>query len=284
LIFEKAAIMTEPDNNTENDVPKGLRGAHAIRALLNIAGGAIPFVGGVLSAGSGAWSEREQETINNFFQHLFNLHKAQLAEQAQTILEIVARLDMHDQKTAERVASPEYRSLVNKALRDWAGTESRKKREFVRNILANAAATRVTSDDVIRLFLQWLDMYSELHFTVIASIYNDKGVTRARIWEKIGKEEVREDSAEADLFKLLIRDLNTGSIIRQHREKDYAGNFLRKPAQRRRRLVSNTVESAFDDTKGYELTNLGQQFVHYAMTDLPLRIEANNKEPGAEAA
>jgi hypothetical protein len=62
LIFEKAAIMTEPDNNTENNVPKGLRGAHAIRALLNIAGGAIPFVGGVLSAGSGAWSEREQET------------------------------------------------------------------------------------------------------------------------------------------------------------------------------------------------------------------------------
>jgi hypothetical protein len=32
------------------------------------------------------------------------------------------------------------------------------------------------------------------------------------------------------------------------------------------------MESAFEDTKGYELTELGQQFVHYAMTDLPLRI------------
>jgi hypothetical protein len=117
---------------------------------------------------------------------------------------------------------------------------------------------------------------------VIASIYNDSGVTRARIWEKVGKEEVREDSAEADLFKLLIRDLSTGSVIRQHRQKDYAGNFLRKPAIRRRRgvPVPATMESAFEDTKGYELTELGQQFVHYAMTDLPPRIEfKHNAEP-----
>jgi hypothetical protein len=128
-----------------------------------------------------------------------------------------------------------------------------------------------------------MNTYSELHFSVIASIYNDKGVTRARIWEKVGKEDVREDSAEADLFKLLIRDLSTGGIIRQNREKDYAGNFLRKPAQRRSRFVSTTVESAFDDTKGYELTELGQQFVHYAMTNLPLRINFQ-AEPVEQAA
>jgi len=117
-------------------------------------------------------------------------------------------------------------------------------------------------------------------FSVIASIYNDSGVTRARIWEKVGKEEVREDSAEADLFKLLIRDLSTGSIIRQIRDKDYAGNFLRKPALKRRKgtPAPTTMESAFEDTKGYELTELGQQFVHYAMTDLPLRIEFKNTE------
>jgi hypothetical protein len=104
------------------------------------------------------------------------------------------------------------------------------------------------------------------------------------MWEKIGKEEVREDSAEADLFKLLIRDLSTGSIIRQHREKDYAGNFLRKPAQRRRKsgIVPTTVESAFEDTKGYELTELGQQFVHYAMTDLPIRIEFKRQAANAD--
>jgi hypothetical protein len=184
-------------------------------------------------------------------------------------------LDMNDEKTAERVASPEYQSLIRKAFREWAGAESEEKRKLVRNILANAAATSITSDDVVRMFLQWINTYTELHFTVIGSIYNDPGVTPARIWEKVGKEEVREDSAEADLFKLLIRDLSTGSIIRQHREKDYAGNFLRKQAQRRRKgaPVSSVVESAFEDTKGYELTELGQRFVHYAMTDIPLKIE-----------
>ena len=265
---------SEPNNDPDNEAPKGLRGGRAIRAVLSAAGGAIPFVGGILSAGAGAWSEQEQDKINTFFEHWLKMLQDEMAEKAQTILEIMARLDMNDEKTAERVASPEYQSLVRKAFRDWSGTESEEKRKFVRNILANAAAASLTSDDVVRMFLQWISIYSELHFTVISSIYNDKGVTRARIWEKIGKEEVREDFAEADLFKLLIRDLSTGSIIRQNREKDYAGNFLRVPAQRRRKQpASNIVESAFEDTKGYELTELGQQFVHYAMSDLPIRIE-----------
>jgi hypothetical protein len=58
----------------------------------------------------------------------------------------------------------------------------------------------------------------------------------------------------------------------------YAGNFLRKQAVKRRKGVPipSTVESAFEDTKGYELTELGQQFVHYAMSDIPPRIEFNS--------
>jgi hypothetical protein len=268
--------MSEADNESDQELPNGIRGARAIRAVLNAAAGAIPFAGGVLSAGSAAWSEREQEKINSF-EHWLKMLQDELAEKAQTILEIMARLDMDDAKTADRVASAEYQSLIRKAFREWTGAESEEKRKLVRNILSHAAMTSITSDNVVRMFLQWINMYSELHFAVIAAIYNDSGVTRARIWEKVGKEEVREDSAEADLFKLLIRDLSTGGIIRQHRERDYAGNFLRKPAQRRRkgRPVSTTVESAFEDTKGYELTELGQQFVHYAMTDIPPRIEFN---------
>lgn len=259
-----------PDNP-----PKDVPGGRAIRGVLNIAGGLIPFAGGVFSAAASAWSEREQEKINSFFEHWLKMLQEEMAEKAQTILEIMARLDLNDEKIAARVASPEYQSLVRKAFREWAGAESEAKRKLVRNILAHAAGARLTSDDVVRLFLQWINTYSELHFTVIGAIYNDFGVTRARIWEKIGKEDVREDSAEADLFKLLIRDLSTGGMIRQHREKDYAGNFLRKSAQRRsgHSPPPPTVESAFEDSKGYELTELGQQFVHYAMTDIPPRIE-----------
>jgi hypothetical protein len=63
----------------------------------------------------------------------------EMAEKAQTILEIMARLDLNDKKTAERVASPEYQSLVRKAFRDWSGAESEEKRKLVRNILINVA-------------------------------------------------------------------------------------------------------------------------------------------------
>jgi hypothetical protein len=44
------------------------------------------------------------------------------------------------------------------------------------------------------------------------------------------------------------------------------------------------MESAFEDAKGYELTEVGQLFVHYAMTDLPLRIGFRRAEDATEEA
>jgi hypothetical protein len=44
-----------------------------------------------------------------------------------------------------------------------------------------------------------------------------------------------------------------------------------------KRGSSDRMKSAFDDEDKYELTQLGQQFVHYAMTELPVKIEF--KEP-----
>lgn len=38
------------------------------------------------------------------------------------------------------------------------------------------------------------------------------------------------------------------------------------------------MESAFDEEDAYELSELGQQFVHYAMTELPLKIEYNTPQ------
>ena len=69
--------------------------------------------------------------------------------------------------------------------------------------------------------------------------------------------------------------MSTGSVIRQHRETDYYGNFIAKTPLKRSSGSSGgpkTLTSAFDDEDQYALTELGQQFVHYAMTDLPPRI------------
>ncbi len=244
------------------------------RGALQAIGGTIPFAGGVFSAIAGAWSEGEQDRVNRFFEHWVRMLQDELKEKEQTIIEIMARLNLQDEAIAARVESKEYQSLVKKTFREWSGAESEQKREYIRNILSNAAATQVSSDDVVRLYIDWINQYSEMHFQVIAAIYNSGGITRGAIWRKIGKGPVREDSADADLYKLLFRDLSTGGIIRQHRATDRFGNFIAKTPQRSPKgSGQKQLVSAFDNQEGYELTALGQQFVHYAMTDLPLRIE-----------
>lgn len=74
------------------------------------------------------------------------------------------------------------------------------------------------------------------------------------------------------MYRLLIRDLNMGGIIRQHRQKDPYGNFYSKKMQKKTSSSERILESAFDEEDLYELSELGQQFVHYAMTELPLKI------------
>jgi hypothetical protein len=254
----------------EGSVPK------VIRAGLQVVGGAVPFAGGLLSAAAGAWSENEQEKVNKFFKQWLKMLEDEIREKEKTILEIMARLDMHNEETTRRIESKEYQSLLKKTFREWSGAESEEKRTYIRNILANAAATTMTSDEVVRLFIDWLARCSELHFKVIAVIYKHQsdGVSRGGVWSELGKEEVAENSADADLFKLLFRDLSTGGVIRQHRDVDYYGNFIPKTPQRRPKGSGpKPMTSAFDDDDVYELTELGKQFVHYAMTDLPLKIE-----------
>ena len=239
-----------------------------------IPGGLPPGFTGVFSAAGGHWSESEQKKLNEFFRHWLEMLKAEMAEKQKTIIEIAERLDLHDEKIADRVSSDEYQSLLRKGFRDWSGTESEQKRILVRNILSNAGAARVVSDDVVRLFMDWVKMYSEFHFEVVSKIFNNSGITRGEVWDALGRSPVREDSADADLFKLLFRDLSTGGIIRQHRDTDFHGNYIAKTPNRRgpRQVGARPMKSAFDGTDQYELTALGQQFIHYAMTDLPLKI------------
>jgi hypothetical protein len=265
-------------------MPNDSNAAKAVRGALQAASGAVPLVGGILSALAGAWSEREQAKVNRFFEQWVRMLHDEIREKEATGIEIMSRVDLQDEKIAARVESKEFQSLVKKTFRDWACVESEEKRVLIRNILANAAASTVSSDDVVRMFIDWIGQYSELHFKVIGAIYNSGGITRGAIWRKIGKGAVREDSADADLYKLLFRDLSTGSVIRQHRETDYHGNFIAK-AQAKRSPSSGggqkRLTSAFDNEDQYVLTELGQQFVHYAMTDLPPRISYEYKASGA---
>lgn len=262
------------DGEDVNDLPESSKATKVGRGVLQLVGGTIPFAGGLTSVVAGAWSEHEQDKVNRFFQHWIQMLQDELKEKEETIIEIMSRVDLQDEKVSQRVESPEYQSLLKKTFRDWAGAESDEKREYIRNILANAASCEVSSDDVVRMYIDWIRHYSVVHFDVIGAIYNSDGITRGEIWTKIGKGQVREDSADADLYKLLFRDLSTGSIIRQVKPRDHMGNVI--PQRREKRPKNSGPKppvSAFDESEGYELTELGKQFIHYAMNDLPMRIE-----------
>lgn len=266
----------------DEKMPEGGNFGKGARGALQVAGGAVPVVGGILSAIAGAWSEREQEKVNQFFDHWVRMLEEEIREKEATIIEIMARLDLQDEKIAKRVESREFQSLVKKTFRDWAGAESEEKRVLIRNLLSNAAASDISSDDVIRMFIDWISLYSVLHFQVIGAIYNSNGISRGAVWRKIGKGPVREDSADADLYKLLIRDLSMGSVIRQHRETDYYGNFVKKANVKSSANGSSKVlTSAFDEEELYVLTDLGKHFVHYAMNELTPRIEYTYKPESA---
>ena len=255
------------------------------RAGLNAASGMIPFLGGILAAIASNWGEKEQEHAHNMLRQWVQMLEDELREKGKTIAEVVARLDMEDERIKQRIESDEYQKLLKKSFRRWSAIDSESKRQKVRNILSNAAASDFVSDDVVSLFIEWIEMYSDFHFEVIGQIYQNVGSTRGDIWEGLGKPQVREDSAEADLYKLLIRDLSTGSVIRQHRETDYAGNFIKKqPARRPKGSGTRTAKSAFDREEQYELTELGKQFVHYAMNELAPRLEFTEDDFASEQA
>jgi hypothetical protein len=281
-------IVPTPNSDTddlERQMAEALSrgyGPKIARFAMALLGGAIPIVGGAVAGAAGSWSETEQDHFNRVAASWLQLQKDEIKEIGITIAEILSRLDLNDENVRKRIEGSDYLKLLKKAFRDWSAAESEEKRILIRNLLTNAAVNKICTDDVLRLFIQWIDYYSETHFKVIRHVYKNEGCTRAQVWDSIQGQRVREDSAEADLFKLLIHDLSTGHIIRQHRQKDYYGNYVKATPQRGR-TPSGTMTSAFEGEKEYELTELGKQFVRYTMEGVMPRISGATTEPSPGA-
>lgn len=233
----------------------------------------IPWVGGLLSASASLDAEVDQGHVNELQQQWLDEHRRKLEELARTLADIAQRISSLGPEAEARADSSEYLGLVRKGFSVWDNADTTEKRDYVRRLLSNAAGTTIADDDLVRLFIEWIERYHESHFAVIRAIYRDPGCTRADMWQGIYGRPVAENSAEADLFKLLIRDLSAGSVIRQHRDTTADGQFIRKQrSPARRGGASPVMKSAFDDTEGYELTELGNKFVHYVLNDVVPRI------------
>lgn len=235
----------------------------------------IPWVGTILSSGVSIHDEKEQGKVNELYEEWLKVHKEKVADLMISLDEVAGRLDSVHDNYEERIQSEEYLALVRRAFRSWDEAETQEKRAYVVNLISNAAASHLCPDDLIRLFNDWLDKYHETHFRVIRAIYQNPGITRLRIWQSVSDTIPRDDSAEADLYRLLIHDLSTGRVIRQIRQTTFDGQFVKQSTKgKSRKSSSSTMESAFENTKPYQLTELGSQFVHYTMNQVVKRIES----------
>lgn len=237
----------------------------------------IPWVGILMSAAANLKSEAESNYQNYLLKIWVEQHQRKLIELGQTLQEIQSRFQNFGDEISQRIESEAYLALVRKTFRVWDQSDTEEKRRMLGNVVINAGSTRACPDDVIRLFVDWTELYNEVHFAVIREIFHNPGSTRFEIWSAIYGELPREDSEKADLFKFLIRDLSTGGVIRQERDVNSLGQFVRKRPMKRRGMPT-TLESAFEDTKPYVLTQLGRRFVHYTMNETVTQLSAENPE------
>jgi hypothetical protein len=245
---------------------------HIRRAIALAILGVIPWVGGFIAAMASGNAAMDQSQVDSLQRQWMEEHSRKLQELSDTLEEMFNRLATLGEETQKRLESEEFLDLMRRGFRQWDQADSQEKKKIIVSLLTNAGATQITSDDIVRLFLDWIDTYHEIHFAVIREVTKHEGITRHKIWGNIHGGFPREDSAEADLFRMLMRDLSIGGVIHQHREKDYYGRSVPKPRSKPVPGGKPTV-SAFDDEEGYELTALGRQFVHYTMNEVVPRVQ-----------
>lgn len=253
---------------------KGRKYVRFIMAAL----GSVPWVGSYLSilgAIAGLSGEADQDKVNGLLKLWLEEHQPKIEELKQTLSDIMERLDGLGEETQQRIESPEYLALVRRSFRSWDEADTAEKREYIKRLLTNAGATKLCPDDLIRIFISWIDNYHESHFAVIKQVYQNSGITRAAIWDNLNNGvRAKEDSAEAGLFRYLMRELSMGGVLEIAKQRDeYGRAYKATPTRTPRGTASKVVESTYEDTKPLVLTELGQQFVHYVLNDVVKRVE-----------
>lgn len=264
-----------PQNALTEQIAKG-KNSKYVRFIM-AALGSIPWVGSFISAAASFSSDVEQEKTNEYQKLWLDEHQEKINNLARTLDDIVARFENFGDEFQERIQSQEYLTLVREAFKAWDQAETQEKRQMLKTLITNAGATKLSEDGLVQLFINWINSYHEFHFMVIKEIYKTPNITRAQIWDKIKGTRPRDDSDEADLFKLLIRDLSTGGVIRIRKETNAYGQYLRADRTTKAKTYGDqTMETPFENTKPYVLTRLGQNFVHYVMVDVVPQIKADS--------
>ena len=87
-------------------------------------------------------------------------HQKKIQMLGATVQMIAQRFESIGSEIDERIQSEEYLAIVRKSFRIWDQADTEEKRKLLANVVTNAAGTRATSDDVVRLFLDWIERKS----------------------------------------------------------------------------------------------------------------------------
>jgi hypothetical protein len=145
----------------------------------------IPWIGGVIAASASLSAEVEQGKVNELHRLWLAEHQQKVRELIGALTDIFARLENFGTEIDERLQSPEYLNLVKRCFRSWDEADTQDKKQMLKKLITNAGAIKLCADDLVRLFIAWIDQYHETHFLVIKEIYKHPGITRARIWDNI---------------------------------------------------------------------------------------------------
>jgi hypothetical protein len=99
-------------------------------------------------------------------------HHEKLQSLRATLAKMVGRLESFGQEVEDRITSQDYLGLVRKTLRQWDQADTDEKRGLLVQLITNAGGTRVCSDDILRLFLDWVDVYQRVMKCGLQSMAN----------------------------------------------------------------------------------------------------------------
>lgn len=238
--------------------------------------GGIPWIGSILGAIATLSSEKDSEKTNKLLYLWVREHEEKLKLLVQDLRAICARLDGFGDQITGRIQSPEYLNLMRKTFRVWDAADTAEKRDMLRKVITNAGGVSIVQDDIVRLFVELIDRLNELHFRIIRDIFFNPGISSYELALNLFGGIPQDNSAKADLFKALMHDLNMADLVRQPREADHTGQFVRKTPEKRPKdyEASRYLKTPFDPDKKQILTALGTEFVHYVMEELAPQLEA----------
>lgn len=208
------------------------------------------FLGAVLEAMPwvGSYKGKEQSQSHTRPPMIYKIwedaEKRQVTDFGNHINDIFSRFDGLYENISKRLTDPGYLNIVNTAFSLWSFFREAEKIRCIKNLIVNAAATRLCSDEILIQLVKWLSDFQAMHFNILKEMKQNSIMPYEHIEKTILKGKGNSKTPEAYYCKSALNDLIFKGLIEKDKEK--SAMFL---------------------------TSLGSQLIYYSMETTVRRIE-----------